>query len=79
MSGNRKFVGNVFEFILRYGHDEDYLPEGGNEFQATDAPAGSEEKIEVLRRRIQLGQPLWHGEDRADFTGLTGAIKPREG
>ena len=50
-------VRNVFEAILRYGHDEDFNPEpsGPNIFEATDAPAGSPEKIEILRRRIELG------------------------
>jgi hypothetical protein len=75
---NKKKVGNVFEAILRYGHDEDFFPEGGDDFIPTNAPAGSEEKIEVLRRRVELGQPLWHMEDRKDYTGLTGAVRPRE-
>ncbi len=44
----------------------------------TDAPAGSPEKIEILRRRVELGQPLWHDDDRVDYSGLTGAIRPRE-
>ena len=73
-------VRNVFEAILRYGHDEDFNPEpsGESTFEPTDAPAGSPEKIEILRRRIELGLPLWHGEDRVDYSGLTGAIRPRE-
>lgn len=69
---------NVFEAILRYGHDEDFVPQEDNEFTATDAPAGSPDKIEVLRRRVELGQPLWHTTDRVDYSGLTGAIRPRE-
>lgn len=72
-------MGNVFDFILKYGHDEDFVPEVNDGFTPTDAPAGSEEKIEILRNRIQLGQPLWHTEDRKDYTGLTGAVRPREG
>ena len=71
-------IKNVFEAILKYGHDEDYAPEPQLNFQPTDAPAGSPEKIETLRSRIELGQPLWHESDRADFSGLTGAIRPRE-
>lgn len=71
-------VRNVFEAILRYGHDEDFLPEVPPDFCPTDAPAGSPEKIEILRRRIELGLPLWHDEDRVDYSGLTGAIRPRE-
>jgi hypothetical protein len=69
---------NVFEAILRYGHDEDFVPQPDTNFSATDAPAGSAEKIEVLRKRVELGQPLWHNEDRVDYSGLTGAIRPRE-
>lgn len=69
---------NVFEAILRYGHDEDFSPQEDEHFTATDAPAGSPEKIEVLRRRVELGQPLWHNTDRVDYSGLTGAIRPRE-
>jgi hypothetical protein len=71
-------TSNVFEAILKYGHDEDFVPEASVEFQATDAPAGSPEKIEVLRQRIEMGQPLWHDSDRVDYSGLTGAVRPRE-
>lgn len=71
-------VDNVFEAILKYGHDEDFVPNGGRDFSSTDAPAGSVDKIEVLRARVKLGQPLWHGEDRVDYSGLTGAIRPRD-
>ncbi len=72
-------IRNVFEAILKYGHDEDFLPEDEQDgFEATDAPAGSPEKIEILRRRVEQGQPLWHREDRRDYSGLSGAIMPRE-
>ena len=71
-------VSNVFEAILKYGHDEDFVPSSGNDFEATDAPAGSDMKIEELRRRVELGLPLWHEQDRIDYTGLTGAVRPRE-
>ena len=71
-------VDNVFEAILKYGHDEDFVPNGEGDFSSTDAPAGSADKIEVLRARVKLGQPLWHGEDRVDYSGLTGAIRPRD-
>jgi hypothetical protein len=71
-------VRNVFDAILKYGHDEDFAPESRDDFEPTDAPAGSPEKIEILRRRIELGLPLWHEEDRFDYSGLTGAVRPRE-
>ena len=75
---SRKQITNVFEAILEYGHDEDFVPHEGESFNATDAPAGSEAKIEALRQRVLSGKPLWHGEDRKDYTGLTGAVRPRE-
>ncbi len=71
-------VSNVFEAILKYGHDEDFVPVENDGFSATNAPAGSVDKIEALRQRVALGQPLWHTNDRVDYTGLTGAIRPRE-
>ena len=77
MAGDQS-VGNVFEAILKYGHDEDFIPAANKEFVATDAPAGSAAKIEELRRRVERGLPLWHDSDRVDYTGLTGAIRPRE-
>ena len=73
-----KNVRNVFEAILKYGHDEDFDPEPSADFLPTDAPAGSPEKIDVLRKRVELGLPLWHDNDRMDYTGLTGAVRPRE-
>ena len=73
-----KRVENVFEAILKYGHDEDFAPAESDEFRPTDAPAGSVDKIEALRIRVEHGEPLWHNEDRVDYSGLTGAIRPRE-
>lgn len=69
---------NVFDEILEFGHDEYFVPQVNNEFVATDAPAGSTEKIEALARRVRMGQPLWHPDDRCDYSGLTGAVRPRE-
>jgi hypothetical protein len=69
---------NVFEAILEFGHDEDFAPRVSNEFGPTEAPAGSVEKLEALARRVERGEPLWHPEDRADYSGLTGAVRPRD-
>jgi hypothetical protein len=69
---------NVFEAILETGHDEDFAPMETDEFKATEAPAGSRAKLEILARRVQLGLPLWHPEDRRDYGGLTGAVRPRD-
>jgi hypothetical protein len=39
-------------------------------FVGTDAPAGSWEKIEVMRRRAELNQPIFHENDRCDWNGI---------
>jgi hypothetical protein len=71
-------VRNVFEAIVKYGHDEDFVPRESEDFQPTTAPAGSRARIEVFRQRVELGLPLWHDKDRADYSGLTGVVRPRE-
>ena len=68
---------NVFEAILQHGHDEDFVPVETNEFTGSDAPAGSAEKLKILAERVMQGWPLWHAEDRSDYSGLTGAVRPR--
>lgn len=69
---------NVFEAILEFGHDEDFAPHESVEFVPTEAPAGSNEKLDILAQRIAMGVPLWHPDDRSDYSGLTGAVRPRE-
>ena len=70
---------NVFEAILQFCHDEDFVPnEDRGEFAPTEAPAGSNQKLEELARRVEQGLPLWHPSDRSDYSGLTGAVRPRE-
>jgi hypothetical protein len=68
---------NVFQAILECGHDADFFPAADETFRATDAPAGSREKLEVLAERLRRGVPLWHPSDRIDYSGLTGAVRPR--
>ncbi len=70
-------VRNVFEAIVKYGHDEDYSPVK-EDYDATDEPAGSRQKISVMADRMARGEPLWHDEDRRDYNGLTGAVRPRD-
>ena len=69
---------NVFEAIQTAGHDEDFEPGLSDDFMCTEAPAGTAEKLAVLAERAQQGLPLWHDEDRSDYAGLTGAVRPRE-
>lgn len=71
-------VRNVFQAILKYGHDEDFKPNTTQEFGPTEAPAGSKKKIEAMRQRVEMGEPLWHEEDRSDYSGLVGAVRPRD-
>lgn len=40
------------------------------DFLPTDAPAGSDAKVEVLAYRYRHGLPLWHADDRSDYSGL---------
>ena len=68
---------NVFEAILECGHDEDFFPIDTEDFGPTEAPAGSRDKIDVLAQRVLRGEPLWHSDDRSDYSGLTGAVRPR--
>lgn len=69
---------NVFEAILECGHDEDFAPVTTDGFAPTDAPAGSRAKLEILAERVQNGEPLWHPDDRVDYSGLTGAVRARD-
>lgn len=69
---------NVFDAIMECGHDEDFVPEESDQFSATEAPAGSRLKIDVLAERVRRGLPLWHPSDRCDYSGLTGAVRPRQ-
>ena len=69
---------NVFEAILECGHDEDFAPVQTSEFSSTDAPAGSRTKLKVMAERVQKGLPLWHPDDRGDYSGLTGVVRPRD-
>ncbi len=49
---------NVFEAILRYGHDEILIHKLTITFSQPMHLLVSAEKIDVLRRRVELGQPL---------------------
>jgi hypothetical protein len=69
---------NVFEAILECGHDEEFVPVETEDFVPTDAPAGSRKKLQILAERVKKGLPLWHPEDRCDYSGLTAAVRPRD-
>lgn len=73
----RRRFRNVIDAILSDYDDEDFVAVPGEGFEPTEAPAGSPEKIAVLRLRAERGFPLWHDDDRRDYRDLCGAIPPR--
>jgi hypothetical protein len=43
-------------------------------FTPTQLPPGTPEKIELLRQRATHGLPLFHADDKKDYTGMIGGI-----
>jgi hypothetical protein len=39
-------------------------------YEATKALPGSQEKLEVMARRIRQGLPLWHPRDRCNYEDI---------
>jgi hypothetical protein len=68
----------IFDALKKYGHDEDYEPKPDALFFPTMFWPGSDEKIEVLRQRVEHGLPLWHEQDEqvCNVTGV-GADKQK--
>ena len=60
----------------------DFEPEDSqsrdDQFSATNALPGTDEKLEVLSERIRRGLPLWHPDDRHTYDHLTSDAKPEE-
>ena len=70
---------NVFEAILKYGHDEDFSPVAGRRILSRPKHRPARAKSSTCwRSGCMRGEPLWHPEDRPDYSGLTGAVRPRE-
>jgi hypothetical protein len=55
---------NIFDEIHKRGHDEDFTPEPAS--IPTDDRPGSWVKISMMALRVDLGEELWHPEDRVD-------------
>ena len=51
----------VWDFEPQPEHQAD------DHFDSTEALPGSNEKLDVLARRLELGLPLWHPGDRQTF------------
>lgn len=71
---------STLERMLReLGHDEGFEPQyDPAEFLPTHYPAGSREKVEVLRQRVEQGQPLWHERDTGECHLENGKAKCRD-
>ena len=66
---------NVFGAIVREGHEESFVPFETDEFEPADLSAGSPEKIELLRWRVEMGVRMWHDAGRSDYSGLVGTAQ----
>ena len=61
---------NVFDSIAKYGDAEMFTPVDTEE--ATEAIAGSKEKIAVLQARAEAGEDLWHEDDNPEVRQAKG-------
>ncbi len=51
----------------------DSMPDlSAEDYEPTSAIIGSARKVEVMRQRVQRGEPLFHPNDRRDFEGMVG-------
>jgi hypothetical protein len=66
---------SIFQWLGVVGNDESYEPKNLDGFVASDAPPGSPEKVELLKQRVERGQPLWHHDDRIDYAGMNGSMQ----
>ncbi|MBA62124.1 MAG: hypothetical protein CMJ76_07125 [Planctomycetaceae bacterium] len=67
---------NIFRHIKEHGTGDEFSPEV--QPNPTNAPPGSNRKIEILIKRLESGEDLWNAADRDDFEGLIAPIKPRK-
>ncbi|MCH2369345.1 MAG: hypothetical protein MK324_02265 [Pirellulales bacterium] len=74
MIQKRKESYNLFEHMLEHGTGNEFQPE--SKPSPTNAPPGSDYKIDVLMKRLESGEDLWNDRDRDDFEGLIAPIKP---
>lgn len=59
----RRQQKNLFKEIEVAGADDDFEPTKTP--TPTEALAGSKEKIEILRKRLEDGEEMWHDDDPA--------------
>ena len=51
----------------QWDFEPDFSEPETNRFCSTPALPGTQEKVDALAQRAQLGLPLWHPEDRRTF------------
>lgn len=56
---------NIMQHIAASGDDENFDPP--HACAPTLAPPGSQDKVEIMRMRVELGQPLWHPDDEGQL------------
>ncbi|TVS14781.1 MAG: hypothetical protein EA424_18200 [Planctomycetaceae bacterium] len=61
---------SVLEAVLLGVWDFEPVESEANKYEATEAPPGSQEKLEVMARRIRRGLPLWHPDDRCTLENV---------
>lgn len=71
-------IQNVFDAIRRYGHDEDFQPQILGNWRPTNAVAGTTQKVEVLRSRVELGVPLFHPNDNQECLACTSSLHAKD-
>ncbi len=59
-------IQNVFDAIIEFGHDEDFMPRALATWEPTDAIAGTAQKVQILRSRVEMGVPLFHPNDNQE-------------
>jgi hypothetical protein len=65
--GDQDVAKSVLDAIKQGIWDYEPAKVGDKQFSATKAMPGTDEKLEVLAKRIEAGLPLWHGEDRRNY------------
>ena len=52
---------NVYEHLKLHGDDQEFEPT--RKPKPTRVAPGSDDKVMLLRRRVELGEELWHDQD----------------
>lgn len=74
--GSTEKPRTVFECIERFGSEMFFEPleMSAADYEPTGARPGTDEKIEVLRGRVERGEPLWHENDPECFNRFASTL-----